>query len=91
MAGIQKRYIEIDSLKGFAAFLVVLGHAIIYFPINLHENVYCENLFRLLSSIHLPLFFCVAGFCFSYHNNISMNVVLCTENAAIFYGRLYYV
>lgn len=69
MAGIQKRYIEIDSLKGFAAFLVVLGHAIIYFPINLHENVYCENLFRLLSSIHLPLFFCVAGFCFSYREN----------------------
>lgn len=69
MISTQKHYKEIDSLKGFSIFLVVLGHAIIYFPINLHENIYCESLFRILSSVHLPLFFVISGFCFSYHGN----------------------
>ena len=66
MSEIRRRYGEIDSLKGFAIFLVVLGHAIIYFPINLHEVPWCEVLFKMLSGIHMPLFFTISGFCFSY-------------------------
>lgn len=69
MSNIQKHYKEIDSLKGVAVFLVVLGHAIIYFPIDLHKNVYCENLFKIISSVHLPLLFMISGFCFSYHGD----------------------
>ena len=75
MESIRKHYKEIDSLKGFAIFLVVLGHAIIYFPINLHENTYCEGLFKILSSVHLPLFFVISGFCFSYHGNYGAYVL----------------
>ena len=69
MAGIRKYYKEINSLKGFAIFLVVLGHAIIYFPVNLHENVYCDALFKIVSSVHLPLFFVISGYCFSYRGH----------------------
>ena len=69
MTSSKRYYKEIDSLKGFSIFLVVLGHAIIYFPINLHENVYCEILFKILSSVHMPLFFAISGFCFSYRDN----------------------
>ena len=32
----RKRYLEIDLLRGFAAILVVMGHAIIIYPINVN-------------------------------------------------------
>lgn len=60
-------YSQIDALKGIAIFLVVLGHSIILYPVNLHENIFCEALYQWLSSVHMPLFFIVSGFCFSYH------------------------
>lgn len=60
-------YSQIDSLKGIAIFLVVLGHSIILYPIDLHQNNVCDFVFRWLSSVHMPLFFVISGFCFSYH------------------------
>lgn len=69
MSDVKKHYREIDSLKGFAIFLVVLAHAIIYFPVNLHEVPWCGVLFKLVSGIHMPLFFAISGFCFSYRGN----------------------
>ena len=65
---VKKRYIEIDALKGFAIFLVILGHCVITGPINLHENVYCKALVDFVTTVHVPLFFIVSGFCFSYKN-----------------------
>lgn len=62
----RRRYVEIDALKGFAIFLVVLGHSVIIGPINLHANVYCKALVDFVTSVHVPLFFIVSGFCFSY-------------------------
>lgn len=59
------RYDQIDALKGIAIFLVVLGHSVIYYPVNLHENAACEFLFQWLSSVHMQLFFVISGFCFS--------------------------
>ena len=56
---------EVDALRGFAIFLVVLGHAIILFPVNLHENLYCNFLLEWIYSFHMPLLFTVSGFCFS--------------------------
>lgn len=60
---------EIDALKGWAIFLVVLGHAIIVHPINLHSNIYCNALFSFVSLFHVKLFFLISGFCFAYHGN----------------------
>lgn len=59
-------YDQIDALKGIAIFLVVLGHSIIVTPIDLHENAICEFLFSWIYSVHMPLFFAISGFCFSY-------------------------
>ena len=65
----KRYYDEIDALKGLAIFFVVLGHSIIRFPLNLHDNEYCLVLFNFVSSIHMPLFFLISGFCFSYNGD----------------------
>lgn len=65
----KKYYPQITALKGLAIFLVVLGHAIIVHPINLHDIPFCGYLFKFVSSVHMPLFFMISGFCFSYKEN----------------------
>ena len=62
-------YLEADTLKGLAMFLVILGHAIIWYPVNLHEDPACLWLFNLVSSVHVLLFFCLSGFLLSYKGN----------------------
>lgn len=66
---VTRRYDLIDALKGIAIFFVVLAHSIIVYPIDLHDNVICDFIFRWLSSVHMPLFFLISGFCFSFRNN----------------------
>lgn len=69
----KKRYIEIDTLKGFAIFLVVFGHSIIFFPINIKEIYpWCGYLYNFIYLFHMPLFFFISGFCFSYHQDYSV-------------------
>lgn len=58
---------ELDILRGIAIVMVILGHAIILFPINLHEISWCQYLFVVVSSVHMSIFFLVAGACYSYH------------------------
>ncbi|MDO4197481.1 MAG: acyltransferase family protein [Erysipelotrichaceae bacterium] len=66
----KKTYFDqIDILKGIAIFLVVLGHSIIVYPIDLHQYDFCDFLYRWLSSVHMPLFFLISGFLFSYKQN----------------------
>ena len=65
----KKNYEIIDILKGIAIILVIIGHAVIYFPINLHNNIFCETLFQFVSIAHLPLFFLISGFLFKYKNS----------------------
>lgn len=62
----KRHFREIDSLKGWAIFLVILGHAIILFPVNLHEIPWCASMFAIISCAHMPLFFLVSGMCYSY-------------------------
>ncbi|WP_026489371.1 acyltransferase family protein [Butyrivibrio sp. XBB1001] len=66
---------QIDTLRGIAIGLVILDHSIIYFPINLHQNNVCEYLFVLISSVHMPLFFCIAGFCYSFKGDYREYIV----------------
>lgn len=64
----KKYYEEVDILKGIAIILVIIGHAVIIYPINLHKINWCNYLLEFVSIAHVPLFFLVSGFCFSYRN-----------------------
>lgn len=61
-----QRFKEIDILRGMAIVLVLLGHAIIVYPIDLHEVLWCDILFTWLSTVHMPLLFLISGFCYSF-------------------------
>ena len=65
----MQHYREIDILRGIAIILVILGHAIIVYPVNLMNVVWCKSVFSFVITLHMPIFFGVAGFCF--HQNKS--------------------
>jgi fucose 4-O-acetylase-like acetyltransferase len=67
--GIKKYYEEIEMLKGISIILVILGHAIIVYPIDLHNILWCKILYDFIYTFHMPLFFAVSGYCFSYNKN----------------------
>lgn len=64
----MKHYREIDILRGIAIIVVFLGHAVIVYPINLENVAWCRGLVAFISTVHMPLFFVVAGFCFHQKN-----------------------
>lgn len=61
----KQRVKEIDFLRGGAAFLVVLGHAIIVYPVNLQNVFWCKLLYDSIYSFHMALFFGISGYCYS--------------------------
>ena len=65
----KKHYVEIDVLKGIAIAMVILGHAVIRYPINLHEVAWTKAIYDWVETMHMPLFFMVSGFCYSYKGN----------------------
>lgn len=65
----KAHYRQIDALKGIAIFLVILGHSIIRYPIDLLQDRACLFLFEWLSSVHMELFFAISGFCFRCPGN----------------------
>lgn len=65
---VNQRIKEIDILKGFSIFMVLLGHSIIVFPINLNSIPWCGFLHGIVSTVHIPLFCAVSGFCYSFRN-----------------------
>ena len=65
----KRHYRQIDILKGIAIAMVILGHSIIVYPVNLNtEYAWCNYLHCFVSSAHMPLFFAVSGFCFGFHD-----------------------
>ena len=62
-------YKQIDILKGIAILMVIMGHAIIVYPIDLNAQYpWCNYLHHFVSATHMPLFFAISGFCFSFHD-----------------------
>ena len=50
---------QIDALKGFAIFLVIIGHVIYWSDIaNYSKNL----LFIMIYTFHVPLFFFISGY-----------------------------
>lgn len=64
----RKHYREIDILKGLAIAMVMLGHSIIVYPININLIPWCGNLHLFVNSAHMSLFFMISGFCFGFSN-----------------------
>lgn len=60
----MKYYREIDILRGMAIIMVIVGHSIIVYPIDLMQVLWCNVLFQMVTVTHMPLFFMIAGFCF---------------------------
>ncbi len=52
---------EIDVLRGFAILLVVLGHAFIVHPVDIHDVPWCVSLHNWIYSFHMELFFLLCG------------------------------
>lgn len=69
MTQTKKHYVEIDVLKGIAIAMVILGHAVIRYPINLHEVAWTKAIYDWVETMHMPLFFMVSGFCYRYTGN----------------------
>ena len=65
----NKHYREIDVFKGIAIAMVMLGHAIIVYPINLNTAYsWCNYLHWFVSSAHMVMFSALSGFCFGFHD-----------------------
>lgn len=52
---------EIDFLRGLAIVLVILGHAFIVYPVDIHEVPWCVSLHEWIYSFHMELFFLLSG------------------------------
>ncbi len=62
----KERIKSLDFLKGFAIFLVFVGHAIY----RCHADAYNDRLFNYIYSFHMPLFMFISGyFSFKLMNN----------------------
>lgn len=61
----KKYYEEISMLRGITILLVLLGHSIIFFPINLLDYNWCSILYDYIYYFHMPMFFLISGFCYS--------------------------
>lgn len=60
----KERIIEIDILKGIGILLVILGHCIPDFPVDLRSDVFAGNLETWIYRFHMPLFFLCSGYAF---------------------------
>ncbi len=65
----KQRLEYIDILRGFAIFLVVLGHVLE------HAGLKDDFLFYFIYSFHMPLFICISGFvsAYVYHDKLYIN------------------
>ncbi len=59
----QERLSYLDLLKGFAIFLVVMGHFLAWtFPADANRGFYPLFVKNVIYSFHMPLFFFVSGY-----------------------------
>jgi fucose 4-O-acetylase-like acetyltransferase len=72
-----KRIEFIDSLKGFAIFLVLWGHSIQYLK---NGADYFDNpVFEFIYSFHMPLFFMISGFFFKSSLKLNFRDFICKK------------
>lgn len=57
----KERAYEIDVMKGVGILLVILGHCVPDFPVDLGADYLSANVERFVYSFHMPLFSFVLG------------------------------
>lgn len=63
MSNENSRLEHIDFLKGFAIFLVVMGHFLAWtFPVDIKPGKYALFVKEIIYSFHMPLFFFISGY-----------------------------
>lgn len=60
----KERIIEMDILRGLGILLVILGHCVPDFPVDLRSNVLAGGLEIWIYRFHMPLFFLCSGYAF---------------------------
>lgn len=71
----NRRLSQIDAWRGFAIFCVILYHSIIVYPINLEDISFLKSLHDYINIFNMPLFFFIAGTCFSYKGNYKEYII----------------
>ena len=56
---------DISVLRGFAILLVLLGHSILAYPINLETYSWCKLLHNYIYSFHMQLLFIISGYLYA--------------------------
>ena len=74
----NKRISYIDSLRGVAMILVVIGHLIQ----NNYSDAYHNSIFNVIYSIHMPLFFFISG-CVAKRYIVITESCLCENNSIL--------
>lgn len=52
----------LDTLKGIAIILVLMGHIIQYIFWNSSANFFSDDIFKYIYGFHMPLFMLICGF-----------------------------
>lgn len=60
----KERIVEMDILRGLGILLVILGHCVPDFPVDLRSNVLAGDLEVWIYRFHMPLFFLCSGYAF---------------------------
>lgn len=58
----KERAYEIDVMKGIGILLVILGHCMPDFPVNILEDPLSSEVRRFIYTFHMPMFFFCSGF-----------------------------
>ena len=53
----KERAYEIDVMKGVGILLVILGHCVPDFPVDLRADTLSANVEKFVYTFHMPLFF----------------------------------
>ena len=72
----KERAYELDVMKGVGILLVILGHCVPDFPVDLRGDVLSAHVERFVYTFHMPLFFFCFGFVLGFpptHTNPYLN------------------
>ena len=73
----MKRIEYIDALRGFAIFLMVVGHVIPNLYLN--KQMVLPNLNLWIYSFHMPLFFTISGYFIMIIRNSPFRYIICAQ------------